>query len=360
MTLRKVLLKVHLYLGLAAALFLLILGVTGSIMAFEGDIEHWMHPEVWYVTAGGQRLPREELIRRVEEKLAPAKVAMVQMGRQPNMVDVMQLSTGTAVPVNPYDGSITGTRNDDSKVSSFLRAVHQVHLRLATTPRAAWGKVGKMVINYAGLILMILVPTGMILWFRAKRASIKFGVSWFRICFDVHHVVGLYAAIFLFVAAVTGVLIGFDWGEGLIYKLVPSEKPAGFSPPQSTLVPGAGRISVDQAIDVARRAIPNATVSGVMMPKNPEAAYDVLMRVPEEVTDSVHSYVFVDQYSGKVLFTRNFETDSQGYRWVRFNRAIHTGDIWGTPTHVLMSLSSLMLVAMVLTGLVIWWKKLAV
>jgi uncharacterized iron-regulated membrane protein len=56
----------------------------------------------------------------------------------------------------------------------------------------------------------------------------------------------------------------------------------------------------------------------------------------------------------------NFLTDSQGYRVIRFNRSIHTGDIFGLPSHILVSVSSLLLVVMVVTGLVIWWKKLAV
>jgi uncharacterized iron-regulated membrane protein len=45
---------------------------------------------------------------------------------------------------------------------------------------------------------------------------------------------------------------------------------------------------------------------------------------------------------------------------IRFNRSIHTGDIWNLPSHIFVSLSSLLLVVMVVTGLVIWWKKLAV
>jgi uncharacterized iron-regulated membrane protein len=42
------------------------------------------------------------------------------------------------------------------------------------------------------------------------------------------------------------------------------------------------------------------------------------------------------------------------------NRAIHTGDIFGLPSRIILSVSSLMLVVMVITGMVIWWKKLAV
>jgi len=74
----------------------------------------------------------------------------------------------------------------------------------------------------------------------------------------------------------------------------------------------------------------------------------------------VHSTVSIDQFSGQVLKVRNFKTDSMGYRVIRFNRSIHTGDVLGTPTHIIVSLSSLLLVAMVLTGVVIWWKKLAI
>jgi uncharacterized iron-regulated membrane protein len=48
---RRLLLKIHLYLGLVAALFLVVLGLTGSIMTFEGDIEHWLHPSLWWQPA---------------------------------------------------------------------------------------------------------------------------------------------------------------------------------------------------------------------------------------------------------------------------------------------------------------------
>jgi uncharacterized iron-regulated membrane protein len=117
---------------------------------------------------------------------------------------------------------------------------------------------------------------------------------------------------------------------------------------------------VDRAIQIARQEIPEAAVDGVLLPQSRSASFIVLMRVPEEVTDAVHSSVVVDQYSGKPLQVLNFKKDSLGYRMVRLNRALHTGDLFGLPTHILFSISSLVLVLMVVTGIVIWWKKLAV
>jgi len=47
-----------------------------------------------------------------------------------------------------------------------------------------------------------------------------------------------------------------------------------------------------------------------------------------------------------------------GTRAIIFNRATHTGDLFGYPTKILVSLSSLMLVIQAITGYYMWWKKL--
>ena len=360
---RNLLLKVHLYLGLVAAVFLVILGVTGAIIAFETDIDHWVHRSLWYVETRPRMLPEEDLVRAVQERFAPARVTAIQIWRQHDLVQVMQMSDRAAVYINPYDGAIRGRTTGQNRTQRTLGMIHQVHLRLAPDPRSmpTFSAVGKKIISFAGLFLVVLVPTGVILWWRTRRASIKWGGSWFRICFDAHHMIGIYAALFLFIIAVTGVMIGFDFGEEAVYSLTHSAPPVfREKQPQSTLAPGAKPIGADRAAEIARGAMPEASVAVIQLPANPKGAYNVQMRVPEETSEAVHSYVVVDQFSGQVLKVKNFKTDSMGYRVIRFNRSIHTGDVMGTPTHILMSLSSLLLVAMVITGVVIWWKKLAI
>src|SRR6185369_1244901 len=150
MTARKVVLQVHLYLGLLAAVFLIILGLTGSIMAFEGDIDHWLHRSRWYVSETGGRLPEGDLIGRVEQQAAPAKVASVLFFPQRNLAQAMQLSDRSTVTVNPYDGSILSRTTGPTKTQRLLGSIHQIHLRLATDPRSAIGPAGKVIISYAG------------------------------------------------------------------------------------------------------------------------------------------------------------------------------------------------------------------
>lgn len=92
MTVRQVLLKFHLYLGLAASIFLVILGLTGSVMAFEGDIPHWLNSNLFYVQATPNHVPEQELVRMVEERFAPARVRSVQFFRDAHLARQMQLT----------------------------------------------------------------------------------------------------------------------------------------------------------------------------------------------------------------------------------------------------------------------------
>jgi len=358
---RRIIIKVHLYLGLTAALFLLLLGLTGSIMAFEGDIDHWVHWHDWYVTPGDHTLSEDNLIANVERQVSPARVSMVQILPKRNLAQAMQLSDRSVVTVNPYSGSILRRSTAPNGTQKLLGQIHQLHLRLAPEPRGAWARIGKQIISWVGLLLCILVPTGFILWWRTKRASIEWkNATWFRRCFDAHQAIGLYAGVFLWIAAFTGILIGFDWGEEAIYKLTGSAGPSRPTMAASIEAHGANRISVDRALDFARLAIPQGVVEIVQLPRGPNGAFFFVLRVPEETTGSPHSTVAIDQYSGKVLQARDFRTDSRGFYWVRFNRAIHTGDVFGTTGHVITAVSSLLLVVMVLTGAVIWLKRLAV
>lgn len=358
MTARDLLLKLHLILGATAAIFLVILGLTGAIIAFENDIDHWLSPGLFYLRVGTP-LPESELIKAVERRSAPARVTTVHIFREPNLVRMMQTSNRATVYVNQYTGEILGTRIGPSTAQKILGYIHQLHTHLVPDPRQARraADIGGKVVEAAGLVLCLLAPTGLILWWRVKRAGVKWGAPWFRICFDSHVVLGVYAALFLLIAAITGVLVA---QENWVYSALHSPALSPFPRMQST--PGAGLtpITADRAGEIARASLPGTTITDFMLPIGPKGFFAVILRAPEETSEAAHSYVFIDQYTGRVLYLSNFLTNSPGYRAVRFNRSIHTGDMFGTAGHVITSLSSLALVVMAITGLVIWLKKLAV
>jgi uncharacterized iron-regulated membrane protein len=367
MNLRKIVLTIHLYIGLAAGIFLVILGLTGSVMALEDDIPHWLHPELWYVTEGRRPLPENDLISIAQNQPHHSQVFVVEFPRASNLAQMMQMIDGSRLYLNPYDGTILGNTVGRSNSDLALAWIHQIHLRLVPDPTWApkLADAGRILVSAASVLLCLLVPTGLALWWRGKRGAIHwkatdFKVPWFSLFHQAHQAIGIYVSLFLLIASITGILIGFDFGPKLFYSITKSSPPP---PPQafpSTPSPGAMPVMADQVLAIARRAIPNAAVATMLMPVRRTGSFAVLMRVPEETSRGVHSVVVIDQYSGKVLDVRNYLADSPGYRLTRINRSIHSGEIFGLPSRILASLSGLLLAAMVLTGMVIWWKKLAV
>jgi uncharacterized iron-regulated membrane protein len=283
------------------------------------------------------------------------------------VVQVMRMNDRATVYVNPWDGTITRRVLGTTTIQDWIGYVHQVHLRLVPNPRAmpALGPPGKIIVSVAGLILCLLVPSGIILWWRTRRLSIRLGGSAFRVAFDTHHVVGICASAFLFVAGLTGVMVGLDAAERIFFIVSHSEEPKRPKPPQAADAAGRAPISIERAMAIGRGAVAGGEVIQVQVPDNPKAVFAVSMRGPREVAiDSpIPVIVYVDPYTGSVIRIQDLFAESPGYYLVRLNRAIHTGDFWGTPGHVVMSLSSLALGVMVISGLIIWrgraGKKLA-
>ena len=121
-------------------------------------------------------------------------------------------------------------------------------------------------------------------------------------------------------------------------------------------MPGAKRITLDQAIAIGESALPDAVASNVNVPANPKAVFRILKKFPEDRTPAGRSRVYVDQFSGAVLQVENTRTAALGTRILNLKRSAHTGDIFGAPTQTLYFLVSLGIAMQAITGVLIWWN----
>jgi uncharacterized iron-regulated membrane protein len=340
---RTVLLKLHAYVGLAAALFVLVLGLTGSIMAFEDEIDRATHPHLFTVTPEGAPLALAELGARVSAAHVGARVTGYGMGISPDRSWYVAAG-GSAVYVNQYTGEILGERAGPT----WLNQVHQLHLRLLA------GETGRTIVSWAGVLMVMLTISGLCLWWPAKRVSVAWAAGGRRTWLDVHNASGAFSFVFLFVLSVTGVVIGFERLTTPLFYRVTGSQPAA-----STLAvterPGLHLMTPDAAVAAARAAMPGAAPIAVNV-AGPRSAYRVAMRFPEDLTPGGRTRVFVDPFSGAVVHAESSRTTAAGTRIVNMNRAIHTGDVFGVPSKIVMSLASLAAVIQVLSGLVMWWK----
>ncbi len=65
---RRVILTVHLSVGLIAGVFILVLGLTGSVMAFEPELDRLLHPHLSYVKPSGRVLALGEIGEAVSKQ----------------------------------------------------------------------------------------------------------------------------------------------------------------------------------------------------------------------------------------------------------------------------------------------------
>ncbi len=109
MRLRTVLFTTHLWLGLIAGAFIALLGATGAIMAFEPEIEHALHPHLWYVQvpAGTRPLTLGQISAEVTRAFPGDTITGYQASTKPGISYQVGL-TRSLVFVNQYSGAILG------------------------------------------------------------------------------------------------------------------------------------------------------------------------------------------------------------------------------------------------------------
>ncbi len=341
---RAIVVKLHMYGAFVAAVFVVVLGVTGSIMAFEDELDHLTNPRLFKVTPAGTPKPLTELGADVLAANPGKHIGGYGMGVRPDLSYYVAVG-GTAVFVNQYTGQILGERSGPT----WLSQVHQLHLRLLAGP------TGKTIVSWAGVLTLLLSMSGLYLWWPAKRIGINWGAGGRRRWFDVHNSVGILAFVFLFIASLTGIAIGFENVTSPMFYRFTNSQPSRFAVPV-TPQPGARLLTPDDALAMARAAMPGAAPIAVTAP-SPKSAYRVAMRFPEDLTPGGRTRVYVDPYTGTVLQAESSRTTAPGTRIINTNRAIHTGDIFGMPSKILMSLTSLAAIAQVITGVTMWWKR---
>ena len=338
----------HLSVALVAALFVVTLGVTGSIMAFEPEIDRWLHHDLWYVDPQARPLTLDEIGSAISQQYPGERISRFDVSADPNLAYRVALPS-RLVYVNPYTARTIGLGGAQPDT---LARIHQIHLRLLWMSHP---DAGKAIVTWMCVAMIFLLVTGLYLWWPLKRFSLTWSASPRRRWLDVHRSTGITVFAFLLLAGVTGIAIGFGTvAEPAYYRLTGSTPSP--RPPHVVTPSPAGPISPDRVMDLARAAIPGATPFQIAIPK-PDGTYQVRMRFPEDLTPGGRSRVEIDQYTGAIVFAEGSRTAPAGTRAVILTRAIHTGDVFGMASRVAMSLASALTVVMALSGLLTWWAR---
>ena len=344
---RPFLLVLHRWVALVATLFILVVAVTGSALVFEGAMDRALNPRLWYVQPGAQRLSVDTIVARARAAVPGAPAVGWNPGAKPDFADVVQVGPNQ-VFVNPYTGAVQGRRSIQQWDQSLPRRLHVLHVQLMT------GKIGSAIVGVVAAVALLLVVTGIYLWWADKQWRINWSASWKRIVFDLHHTLGILASVVLLAITGSGVIMHYETLGRAIGKL--DRTPAPEIPDQAPAPAGATQLSLDSLYRVAMAALPGARVMFATMSPRASDPVAFALRFPEDHTPGGRSRVFLDRYRGAVLLALSTRTAQPGTKILNVMRSVHTGDVFGKPTEAIWFLAALVLLNLGATGLMMWWN----
>jgi uncharacterized iron-regulated membrane protein len=257
------------------------------------------------------------------------------------------------VAIDPYSSRVLSKdRMWGSTPVSFVYEFHQA-LLLET--------VGETILGFFAFFLLLSVSTGLYLWWpkpgRIREAfTIKSDGSRLRSLYDLHKLSGISGALILLVLASTGLYLEFPAYVG---PLVGSISPF---PEEPVLRSNAGSerrsIPIDRAVTIAQSIFPSGELKWVGLPQQRDDVYQIGLRQSEEVRrSSGESIVWLDQYSGEVLHTRDWNRLTGGETFLAWLFPLHNGEAFGLIGRWIVFVTGFIPSVLYATALRMWWLK---
>ena len=360
MTFKKIIGKLHLWLGLSSGLVVLILGITGCILAFEVEIRNATE-KFRFVQAEDKPYLPPSVLKPIAEKYLASKLALgVEYPGKSKAASVMYYDEThyEIVFINPYNGEVLKHKN---MTKDFFRIILDGHFYL-------WlpHNIGQPIAASATLIFLVMMITGLILWWprnraaRKQRFSVKWSASWKRKNYDLHNVLGFYmtwVAIFL---AITGLVFGFQWFAKSVYWVTSGgeAKQEDKHPVSDTTQP----LSVTNMADFLwqkhlKDVQPNESL-GVYFAHTSSDPFEVVINHKPGTYYNSDFYHY-DRYTGKHLpaqgsYDGTFKEAKLADKIVRMNYDMHVGAVLGIAGKLLAFFASLIAASLPVTGFLIW------
>jgi uncharacterized iron-regulated membrane protein len=349
MGLRAMLLKVHLWVGMVAALFLFALGLSGALLTFEDIIDPALNASAWYVKPQGTPLKLTQITQAIRQAFPQSTLEELVLPQKPDdtvkIVALQSNGRNVVIGVNPYTGEIVG-RHIDQQLRPMLM-IRAFHTHLLIRRRS-----GHMILTIAACCLLGLAVTGIVLWWPRKIFKLR---GWsHNVVFDLHQTLGLWSSACVLLFALTGIAIGFEDQVNRWALAVSHMQPAPWPTPKPPAA-GVPPLSPDELLTKAESIAPGARPIGLDF-DSPNDPTLVIMKFPEDHLG--RTWVILDRYTGDVLRFDSTRAMPVALKYARmWNQEIHTGDIFGWPTRILASIFSLAVAALAVTGPWIWWNR---
>lgn len=386
--LRAAMVLAHRLGGLALAAFLLVAGLTGSLLAWNAPLDAALNPQ-WFdappPVAGAQPLDPLRLRQTVQDLHPQALVARVPLAREPGRAAVFVLRplpgagalAHDQVFVDPYSGRVLGARRwgDLSQGwHNLMPFIYRLHHSLALGEVGTWllGLVSLLWMLDSGVGLYLTLPTRSrspgrqdwaLRWARAWKLDLR---SRWRATFDLHRAGGLWLWPALFVLAWSSFALNLPQWHDPLLRAVAGQQPGVQALPRRQpplWQPALGWEAAHARARVLMQA--QAAQHGFELLGESSLAYDPSrglyrydVRSSLDIKDHGGSTrLFLDGHTGALAATWFPTGAAGGDTLLTWLSQLHMATVGGLAYRLLVTLAGLGVAVLSVTGVLVWMRK---
>lgn len=361
---RRLLLDVHLYVGLVLGGLFALLGLTGSVLVFYLGVDEALNPALQVSRPVIKAPSPDAVIGRVQ--------ALYPEHDGPWRIE-MPLAANDALRVRYYNPPETAGRGfaplmlsldpDSLQLTSgrfwgdyAVTWLYDLHYTLLL------GSAGKTAVGIAGLVLLVSLLSGLYLWWPSRarlgaalKPVLRRGAV--RKTYDLHVLPGVYGLVVLAVLALTGSVLALpDEARSVVESFSPLRP--SFRAPAGLLEAGATPIPLDEAVRIAQARFPGAELRWIETPGSAGKPISVRFhQAAEPGRRFPRSQVWVHPASGEILAVRDPLENTGGDTFMDWMHPLHNGEALGMGGRLLACVGGLFPALAFVTGWLRWRHK---
>ncbi len=367
----------HFYAGLIFSPFLIILAFSGGVYLFKPQIESVLYKDLYYVQEeSASTVAPSAQIEKIKENYPEATISSFKTYDDPsrtNEISIMENEQALSVFINPYNGEITGSLNNDEKLTTIFKKLHSELI--------VGGTFANRLVELAACWAVILLITGLYIWWPRNKASVwgtilpRFTKNRRIFWRDMHAVPAFWlsAGILILIATglpwsgVMGEQIGklavapqfaYSWGEKP-ESITYTEDVAEDVPWANEKLPvpssSAGEY-VPLTLEEVTHIASNENIKKpytISFPEGEKGVYTISTSETPKNSATVHA----DQYSGAILSDVRFQDFGFGAKMVSLGIALHEGQLFGLANQLIGLIVCLGLIGVVISSFMMWRKR---
>ncbi len=380
MTPRRVLFWIHLIAGCVAGLVILIMSVTGILLAYRRQIMHRAERVSQRQPGpGAQRLSLEQLLAAIQKAQGQMPTGMTVRSDSTDPVS-FDFGRERTILMNPYTGQVLG--ESSPRLRAFFSGVEGWHRWLAMGgERRPWGRA---ITGACNLSFLALVITGPFLWWpkewtwnNLRKITLFRGGAWGRARdWNWHNVLGFWCAVPLLLIVVTGVVMSYPWANNLLYRATGNIPPPPQAANQGLTERNTGAATrrnsdpsarkseparfegLDKLFTRASLQVPDWTTITLRLPNNAPGPLTFSIDRGDGGRPDLRSQLTLDPVSGEIVRWEPFSSYNSGRQLRAWARFTHTGEAAGWIGETFAVIASAGASLLVFTGLSLGVRRL--